>query len=270
VAEATRVTVEKHGLSNKVVVLFWSMAGRILKPMSLGLKERGLIPELFISLAATPAVAGLRWPPSDLEASSAGYSSSDQLFTSFLAQIGEVSQFNGGRTVIDRDIYRKEYLGHTPIGLTGWGFSWSSNMCKLIEDEWIPADSVATDYFRGLPLMATIYPTSMLDIRHTLGDRATWGMMLTYKLLTDVMMVGDRWATEKATTFDEHTIRLQQIRDFLRTAEDRLAIDIRGNHFFFVGEKGAKETATAISDLVVRAREVQAEFKVLTYWKLDD
>ena len=261
-AEATRDTVKEHKLSKRIVVLGWSMAGRILEPISSGLKKRGLMIELFVSLAATPAMSGLRGPLPGIEVSAAGYSSSARLFEYFMPQMAEEVHLNGGRTIIDEDIYRKEYVGRTPIGLAGWGYSWSKAERKLVEDKWGPIENAAADNYSAFPIMAALYPTSILDIRHTLGDRATWNIMLTYKLLTDVMG-GNRWTTERARTLYEDATRTQKIRDFVHTAGNRLAIEIEGNHFFFIGEKGAKETAQAISDLIVRAQEVQGEFQAL-------
>ena len=261
-AEATRAIVEEHNLSKRIVVLGWSMAGRILEPISSGLKKRGLMVELFVSLAATPAISGLRGSLPGIDVSVAGYSSSMRLFEYFMPQMEEETYLNGDRTIIDEDVYRKEYVGRTPVGLAGWGYSWSMAENKLVEDKWGPIENAAADNYGAFPIMAALYPTSILDIRHTLGDRATWNIMLTYKLLND-MMGGDRWTKERARTLYEDAARTQKIRDFVHTAGDRLAIEIEGNHFFFIGEKGAKATAQAISELIVRAQEVQSEFHAL-------
>jgi hypothetical protein len=86
--------------------------------------------------------------------------------------------------------------------------------------------------------------------------------MLTYKLLTDAIH-SKRWTAEAAALVCHDAVREEKIREFVHTAGDRLFREIKGNHFFFVGEKGAKETAKAISDLIILAGKVQAEFQAL-------
>lgn len=56
----TRQYVGHHSLSNKVVLAGWSIAGRIVEPFGrFSRTAPALDVELFISLAATPPIAGL-------------------------------------------------------------------------------------------------------------------------------------------------------------------------------------------------------------------
>ena len=51
--------------------------------------------------------------------------------------------------------------------------------------------------------------------------------------------------------------------DLARDAHSRLAIDIGGNHFFFVGEKGARETVAAIRELEERVHRLKADLAAI-------
>jgi hypothetical protein len=254
-AKTTKRVVEDYRLSGHVILLAWSMGGKILEPFTTAATNYGLSVDLFISLAATPGLQGLRGRTPQIARTAANYATYVGMFEAYLAQLHEQNDLNGSRDIIDDDIYLHDYFGHTPICLTAWGLKYS-DQGDFIEDKWDAPEDSRADNFGQFPIMAAIHGTSLLDIRHVLADKATWGLMLTYKLLADVKQAG-------LATFNEEPQRLHRLIDLVHSAPEQMTIPVDGNHFFFVGEKGARETADAIGSLMQRAEVFEATFKAL-------
>ena len=58
-AEIVARHVKAHDLPARVVVLGWSMAGRIAQPIAASLRKRGIEIELFVAMAAATALPNL-------------------------------------------------------------------------------------------------------------------------------------------------------------------------------------------------------------------
>ena len=58
-AEIVARHVKAHDLPSRVVVLGWSMAGRIAEPIAASLRKRGIGVELFVAMAAATALQNL-------------------------------------------------------------------------------------------------------------------------------------------------------------------------------------------------------------------
>lgn len=254
-AETTKKVVDEHHLLGKVILLSWSMGGKILEPFCTAAKGHGLSVELFISLAATPGLHGLRPFPPQVTRSPAGYSICGGMQKSFIAQIAEQRALNESASIISDELYLRDYFGHTPIGLTGWGFKYNGPG-PLVEDKWGAVEDSHADNFAALPLIATIYGTSPMDLRHVLADKATWGLMLTYKLLEDV-------SRSHSATIKGDPTRWKKIMDIVHSAPDKMSASVEGNHFFFVGKQGARETADAIMNLIEKSKAFVEEFSAL-------
>ncbi|OQV07234.1 hypothetical protein CLAIMM_11697 [Cladophialophora immunda] len=240
-AQTVRMVIEKEGLQPEAIPLGWSMGGKILKSFIQAAEQRGISVPLFISLAATPGgITGVRSYPT-ANRTEAGYASSPGIEHKFLSQISEQERLNDSRPIIQRDIYLQEYYGHTPIRLANWGLTYTPSG-TFIQDEWEAlrdAGPEQSDYAR-YPYIGVIHGTAPSDLRHVLADRATWAMVLTYKLISEVER-----RIQKPNTQQWH-----ELRRFIDSAPDRMRSVVEGNHFFFLGEKGARQTAEVISDLV--------------------
>jgi hypothetical protein len=118
VAKAMKKMVDEHELSSKVVILAWSMGGKTLEAVTVEATALELTVSLFVSLAATPALWGLRRPVPQSHAifTPAGYWDNKFLHENFLSQLAEQSQLNDSRMIIDEAVYKGEYFGATPGG----------------------------------------------------------------------------------------------------------------------------------------------------------
>jgi hypothetical protein len=172
VTEAITSTVIECKLSKNIVLLGWSMAGRILKPISLNLKRRGLTIKLFVSLAATPAISCFRVPIPGRNETAAGYHSNVGLLDAFLPQMADQARLNGNKTIIDKATYCEEYIGHFPIGLAGWDSSRSIESGKMMENM-LAAEDVTSDSFTDLPMISPRQACSISDMLSPIGRYGT-------------------------------------------------------------------------------------------------
>ena len=77
----------------------------------------------------------------------------------------------------------------------------------------------------------------------------------------NTLFFGYNGGEQQSRTLPEE--RFSKLRDLARDAYTQLAIDIGGNHFFFVGEKGARETAAAIRELEARVHRLKVNLRAV-------
>ncbi|RLL97959.1 hypothetical protein CFD26_106956 [Aspergillus turcosus] len=242
-AEVTKMVIERHRLSPKVVLVAWSMGGRIVVPYTQAAKARGLTVELFVSLAATPGLAGARPIPSGIKETSEGYAVRDRMLGLFLDQIHQQNRLNS-RVIIPDDVYLRDYHGHTPVGLLGWGLSYSREH-GFVGDRHTSTEDADAGNFRQWPLISALYGDSILDGRHVLADKATWAFMQVQQLVSTLEDRG-----YKSLSFE----RWEEVVRLVHSRPENMCRQIHGNHFFFLGEQGARETAAAIVEQLREAR----------------
>ncbi|KAF2101134.1 thioesterase domain protein [Rhizodiscina lignyota] len=280
-AEATRQTIEQKGLSNKrVVLMFWSMAGKILHPYALEARSRGLNLELAVSLVATPALRGVRERAPNTVASASGYAFSVTYKPLFLGQLHEQNSINDGREIIPDDIYVREYMGYFPISMGAFGLRYSKQEDKLVEDRDIGfevADEVGP---ADLPFLGAIVGDSPLDFRHSVADKATWGFIMTYQLMAAVdkllpLPLPDAnlklsaeelrslAAREKTLWMSKNRDKAEKIMKVIQETVDSLIFVVHGNHHLFIGERGAKQTMESTMELLARIEHFKANLATI-------
>jgi hypothetical protein len=263
----------------EVVILAWGMAGSLLQPVTTFLAEwqPTITVELFVSLAATPALPGLMPPISkrQLGKTGAGYASMSSFKSKIFSQLLEQDSLNKDnvtgnppRCIIQPTIYQKEYTGATPIGIMGAGYCWDGNKKEFVEekDKWqFMEDGKAYDY-QNLPPMAAIYPISGLAFRHGITDRATWSFLITQRFMGKFFQNGTATAylptmeSDLGNRFATARHRFRKLHDDVMNTPKELMAEIDGNHFFFVGEIGAKKTVEAVLELLERSRRAEIVF----------
>jgi hypothetical protein len=233
--------IDRHSLSTRSVVLVsWSMGGRMIVQFNIACKRLGLDVQQYISLAATPGISGIR-SLQDMSCTAAGYFDITSRIDAFCKQLDAVDKANNERNIIPREIYLREYVGGTPINLIGLRLRYDGQG-SFVEDEVTHEEDSRVFDIENTPCPSALYPTSSLDSGHSLTDKATWGFLLTYKLESMV---------EKKHLKDlESTQKWDKLRALFHEAPSRMSREVWGNHFFFVGEKGARETAEKIGDLL--------------------
>jgi pimeloyl-ACP methyl ester carboxylesterase len=254
-AKTAAKVMSEHNLPTRSVVLIsWSMGGRMVVPFTIAAKQLGLDVVQYISFAATPGFSSNRPLPPGLSCSPAGYFQVPAHLGVFWRQLSEMQDLNGGREIVPEELYLRQYVGGTPINLIGLGLKYDGQG-NFVQDE-IPheEDSRVLD-IANFPLITALYPTSSLDASHALADRASWGFLLTYKLESMIGKAGVRQV--------QGTPKWQQLMDLVHSAPARLCLPVTGNHFFFVGEKSARDVASRVDALIRDATGFQNQLLCL-------
>jgi hypothetical protein len=257
-AEQSAETVARyqkaHALPANVVVLGWSMAGRIAVPLAEALRRHGIGIELFVAMAATPGLPNLLPGFSALAPDARGLAKVEGTFLDGLLACLSAQNEENGRTAIDAGLFAKDFTGSFPIALAAAGMRYKTGGFVLArqEDE---EDTHVFDYGR-YPRIAVLTHASSLDSRHALTDRAVWGFVMIKSLSEALIarvkntggMASEPWA---------------RARDLIVNAPDRLTVTLAGNHLFFVGEAGARRTAEALTTLRAEASALSSELDVV-------
>lgn len=258
-AGTIKAVIEENHLPQSVVILAWSMAGKVLQPVTVEARRLGIDVKLFVSLAATPSLPGLLPAVSkeQLNPTGSGYLSLPLLKQLFLRQIDEqekINHFTEGRRFIEPAIYEKEYFGATPIGITRFGLLFDNETKEFVEekDKWQLLEDGQAHNYGSLPTMAAIYPTSGLDFRHSITDKATWSYLMIQRAMAmfseddrvkQLSQVKDDLSADKLAARRSSFQHLQRI---VLGIPELMTADIIGNHFFFCGESGAKRTVEIV------------------------
>ncbi|KAJ4506619.1 hypothetical protein HRR83_007858 [Exophiala dermatitidis] len=313
-AEATKRVMDRERLSCDVgvILLVWSMAGKIIAPFDQAARARGFDVRLVVSLNSTPPLRGLRGNPPRPAVSQAGYVHgghvSDEYFLRQLREqrainscaststsgsesvdggknsnndsksgnSGNSDNTNGsGSIIVPDDIFIKEYTGNFPVGLAAWGLRWSrqdqdgttinngnstvhssSNGGKMIDDPHAGYEVYDETTIKDLPPMCALYGDSPADLRHSAGDRSMWAFLISHNLMGGINAKESRFLAENPEV-GKRVIKL------IHAAPDRLCAEVEGGHHFFLGEKGAKRTATWVIEMEKRMQEVKRELDIL-------
>ncbi|KGO46780.1 hypothetical protein PEX1_001830 [Penicillium expansum] len=257
-AETIKAVIEEHHLPQSVVILAWSMAGKVLQPVTVEAGRLGIDVKLFVSLAATPALPGsipAEWTK-HLDQTDSGYLNLPFLKKVFLQQIDEQEKINHleGRRLIEPVIYEKDYFGATPIGITTFGFRFDNETKQFVREEnkWQLLEDGQAQNFGSLPAMAAIYPTSGLDFRHAITDKATWSYLMIQRAMAmfnednrvkQLSQVKDAVSAHKLAA---ERSSFQDLQKVVLGIPELMTADTLGNHFFFCGESGARRTVETV------------------------
>ncbi|KAL2817903.1 hypothetical protein BDW59DRAFT_152356 [Aspergillus cavernicola] len=258
-AATIKAVIAENHLPQSVVILAWSMAGKILGPVTVEARRLGIDVQLFVSLAATPALPGLLPAVSkeQLDQTDSGYVTMPFLKRAFLQQLDEQDKINHlteGRRLIEPVTYEKEYFGATPIGITAFGFRFDNETKKFVPEEskWQLLEDGQAQNFGSLSAMAAIYPTSELDFRHGITDKATWSYLMIHRTMAmfsedhrvhRLSQVKDSVSADKLAA---ERSSFQDLQKIVLGIPELMTANILGNHFFFCGESGARKTVETV------------------------
>lgn len=248
-ATTAKKVISEHSLPRSVVLIGWSMGGRILVPFTVSAKELGLSVVQFISFAATPGISGLRpnlyAQPAlgKLGCTPKGYMLIPGRLGAFAQQVSEMEGvgFNAGE-IIPKDVYLREYVGGTPIRLMGLRLRLKDDGRSFVQDEVTHEEDSRVWDFANCPLVSALVPDGDMDASHAMADMATWGFILTYQL--------EGFIGKEGLAKVKGTKKWERLLAFVRDAPRRLCWSVDGNHFFFIGEKAASEVAGKVAKLI--------------------
>jgi surfactin synthase thioesterase subunit len=226
-----------------IVLIGWSMAGRLARSFAVVARNSGLKTQCFISLAATAPIPNLTTPRAGGEpVTASGFWDSSARSVQWEAELTAQEHLND-RVIIPRDLYRRHYHCNNPILLR-------AETREHVPSAWSMAnilDDLGTFEYEQYPLCAAVVPTIARDARHVLTDQATWTFINSQAIYCDLRnRSGNRLAELDEVTWSS-------IRKQVAALSGKLFREVDGGHFFFVGERGAKQTAAHIDELIEEA-----------------
>ena len=230
-----------------VVLVAWSMAGRIARLFRLAVNALGLRCEGMVSLAATPPLPELTSPASGGEPlTPEHFWDSEARGEPWRAAIAGLRQ-PCGRVPIPADDYARRYRCNNPVGLRAEPRTAAPAQAS---PEQLLTALRPFDY-ADYPLVGAVIPTCAADGRHAMTDRMSWGFLNAQMLFCEA---DRRWpGGVKAIPIEDW----ESLRDLARHAADGLSREVGGDHFFFIGEAGASDAAAAIHTLIAAMEPVR-------------
>lgn len=252
IAEATVSAIEDNGLTGDIYIAHWSMAGKVIQPTHAALADTGYPVSAAFSFAASPGIPGIITLTRELDKASSGYANREETYPGWISQV--IANQGDGDPIIPEDTYRSEYLGHIPINLQGYG--------EIHREDEVVIDHMqqALDYgvfeFSNHPWIVTFQVDERADARHAINDDAYWTLYNTHTLFAEL-------AKRELSVGDISDEAWHGMIDLSREAAERLSVPVGGNHFFFVGEEGAKATADAIEQAIEKVDSWQSDINEL-------
>ncbi len=249
-AELARQYTDAQGLSGEVIVMAWSMGGKIVQSVHAAMKEQDLDLEFYTSVTATAPLPGLIALTRELPMLETGLADRRGNFAGWFKQVAANSEAEG-HEIVSEEIFQSQYQGDIPVNIQGYSQQYRDG-AYVIDQLAYQADAQPFA-FKDFPLVAMIIPNGRGDRRHALTDEAIWTM---YNANT----VYNSWLSANKIDVNElDDASWEGLVELTRSLDDRLSETIDGNHFFFIGETGAKATAAALAALDSKVAGVKKE-----------
>jgi hypothetical protein len=247
VAEIAKQFIVKNRLSKHIIVVAWSMGGSIVEAFNTAAQRNGLEVDLFVGLSAVPPIPYIMQsgPYEAKNMSTDGLVNREAIFSLFTLLLQEQEKYNH-HEIIPNKIYRTQFLGNIPIDLLASGKRYINNGFKNNIAETLK-DSGAF-LFSNYPWIAVIRDDSPSAAKIILIDPASWNFIRAE-------MVYHNYLIKKDLTRLSRT-QWRQLMTLIDNLPQNLTLTIHGNHFFFLGEKGARETAQGINILASRVSKI--------------
>lgn len=246
VAEITKQVIARNKLSNHVILVAWSMGGSIAESFNVAAKQNGLDVDLFVGLSSMPPIPYIMQSGvySANKMLSNGLADRKPIYDLFTTLLQDQDKYNN-HTIIPKDIYQTQFLGNIPVALEGAGIRYENG--KFINDIPGTLEDGGTFKFSEYPWIALIRDDSPTAARIILADPASWNFIRTE-------MVYRNYLAKKDLTKLPYK-QWQQVMLMMDNLAQDLIMTVHGNHFFFVGETGAKDTARDINILAMRVNQ---------------
>jgi hypothetical protein len=262
VAAATAQALDSLRLRRPdVIVLAWSMAGRLLHRMRGALEQRGANLALFVSLDGHPTVAdNTEALEALLIADRRGLAALEPLLTHFEQQLEEQRRLNDDE-IISSTNYHQDYLAAFPVNLSATRLRHRSG--EFVVD--LDADVQDTQSLANNPLppIAAVSGQAPSSADHALLDSSRWAYQAARFLLQN-----NRCALSHDASPAEHErARLTYVCKQLPAA---FCLTVPGGHAFFIGQLGAERLVQAVEKLLGRWEQLLARLSMPAPSSLSD
>jgi len=253
-AEITQQIVKQHALEGSVIVLGWSMAGKIAQPFYEESNRLGINFDFYLSLAATPPIPGIVEQNKRVNMAESGLADRRENYPKWYRQVVE-NEAQHGHVIIPEATYHGEYIGNISINQQAYGLRFQPGQEAFVRDYLADIEDTKGMEYGNFPLVAMLIPTSVLDLRHSLTDLSTWGIYNANRLYQDY--------SKRLMASPPKPSQLQHVRSAIYNAQLELSESVSGNHFFFVGQSGARETSQKIEALMNKVNRFKQHWNSL-------
>lgn len=171
-------------------------------------------------------------------------------FAGWYAQVAANSEAVG-HEIVPEQVFAQSYQGDIPVGIQGYSQVFRDG--AFVTDQLAYQQDAKPFDYKNFPLVAMIIPDGRGDRRHALTDQAVWSV---YNANT----VFNSWITANGVDVDDLSDDdWRGMLDLTRSLDETLSVPVDGNHFFFMGEPGAKATAAALAELEQRVADVKSQ-----------
>lgn len=240
VAEIMRLIVDENKIGSPILTAAWSMAGKIAIRLSQALCRHELPERGLVSLSARPPWPGFSPRAEGGEAlTEAGFwDYGEERAADLFSMIDEVNRFEG-RVIISAEDHRRFYRGNGPIMLRGTEDRLRDG--QRVFDEAAALADLDGFAFAEAPLTATISPTWPSDGEMAMVAPSHWSTIAIMAIVRREL----RGVALEAMSVEDWT----WLRTLALEWPLRMNRFVDGGHFFFLGERGAAETARHLVDL---------------------
>lgn len=252
VATLAKKMIDQNHLPNHVVVLGWSMGGNAEASIGEAFGKQHIKIDSFIGLSAVT-------PISYLGQKIIGLKGNDMLpnqllderpfFNLFANLIEEQNKYND-HEIIPKKIYLNEFIGNIPVALTGQGYHFTKNKFKFSTQYYLD-DSGAFD-FKNTPWISLLADDAFDTPKINLIDTSAWNYLRSEMLYAQY--IAPMNVNANAEKYNATKLMLTQIPQYLSET-------VHGTHFFFVGKKGARETAEKIELMLQHVNEMKQKLE---------
>lgn len=255
IVDVAQQIIKENQLSNNIIILGWSMGGSIEQTVAAAAKRRGLNLELFIGLAAVPPLPYvMQSGPYETKTMRVNHlADRTALFPVFTQLLEEQDRYNQ-HTIIPQSVYSSQFIGHIPASIAAEGYAYQNG--QLIKNVQKTLKDGGVFNFANTPWIALIEDDSPTTAKISLIDPAAWDFIRTEMIYNHYLKDSD---LNKLTP--KQWSKLAHIID---ETPDYLKLRVHGNHFFFVGEKGASATADKIEELESRVKNIRGQILNIT------
>lgn len=237
IVQAADYFIKAHGLSKKIVVLGWSMGGAVEQVVYKAAQKRGLDLEVFIGLSAVPPLPFIMQSGSfDTNVMNKDHlAKRSQLVPWFMKQLTSQNALNG-HTIISPSVYKNEFIGDIPTALSAEGYYLEKD--KFIKNNELTYQDSGVFDFAHTPWIALIVDDALEDAKISTIDPFSWNFIRAEMIFHRYLKKGinpSQWSS---------------LKELIKKIPDQLMATVHGNHFFFVGEQGAKATALHMENLI--------------------
>lgn len=228
-ASVIAMTIAQNRLLKKIVLLPWSMAGRVVPSVTRELQKKGIEVILAVGLSANTPAQTIIIDLSKVKISPKGLGT---------AELTPGLKANLNLKAVPLKIFKRDYLGNYPMNLAATPLRYRRG--RFVSDEAEDLRDTGAWNFSDFPLVSLIHGDALSDARHVLLDKEVWAPYIAqifFQKVVEKRLDRSEWKKTVA---------------FFRQLSDRLTGQVRGGHFFFVGKEGAKATVSEAKKLMKR------------------